>query len=1011
MKKLLLLLTFMACTMSWLYAQQVQVQGTVTSSDDQMGLPGVNVSVKGTTKGTVTDMDGKFSLYVDKGVTLVVSYIGYKTKEVTVENQSNLALTLEVNPAQLSEVVVVGYGTQKRKDLTGAVSSIDGGALQDMSVPRIEQALAGRAAGVQISTTDASPGAGMNIRIRGDNSINANNAPLVVIDGFIGGDLSTLNNADIESFQILKDASATAIYGSRGANGVIIVTTKTGREGKTEVALTAEYGVQQLSKKLDLMDAGEYWAVRTANEQDIDRDSWEVSNVDTTGVGTDWQDAITQEAVVQRYNLRVTGGGSSTRYAAFFDYFGQDGLVKGSGYDKGTFRLNLDHDVSNKLTVGTRMVYYNASTNNTLVNGGYGSLGGPITLNALRFPPIIPVMSEEGDYNIFFNNSSQVDNPVKVADLRMKEQQRDYLRVSGYLEYALIPDLKYRLNVGYLTQNHNGQEYISKELQAALNEGIARIDNWTSSRWLVENTLSYTKTLGEKHNLNALVGFTTQLDERFRSGLAVSGFSTEVLSVNNVGVAENVLGSYSELTESKQMSVLGRLNYSYDGKYLLTMTGRSDGSSVFAKNNKWAFFPSASIGWNINEEEFLKSVDQVSTLKLRAGYGESGNQAIQPYQSLASYGTGIIYTKGSTQLNNGVAPERLSNSNLRWETTVQTNIGLDMGFYNERLTATMDLYRKETNDLLYEARLAPNSGFTSQLQNIGSIENKGLELSLSARLIEKKDFSWDVSGNVSFVRNKILDLGADSLVVMDISGGAMGGGFRENGALVVGQPLGQIYGYEYIGIYQDQGEVDALPRAGAAPGRPKYADINGDGEVNADDRTVIGNALPDFYYGLSTNLTYKNIGLNVVLRGVQGVQVANLGKVNLLRPGGLNNGLREVMDYWTPENGSNDMIAVGQTWDEMSSRFVEDASFLRVQNISLSYNVPSQWLEKAGVKSLRLYANAVNWFTFTDYSGYDPEVNSRQNDDSNYQNNVQRGIDNGAYPAAKQLMFGLNLSF
>ncbi|WP_169513460.1 SusC/RagA family TonB-linked outer membrane protein [Flexithrix dorotheae] len=1004
-------LLFIFCWVSFqgLFAQST-ISGKVTSSEDSQPIPGVNILIKGTSNGTTTNFDGEFKLSANPGETLIFSYIGYINQEIEISSQTQLDIVLEPDMQQLEEVVVVGYGTQKKADLTGSVSSISGDEISKMSSPRIEQALMGKTAGVQISAVDASPGAGLSIKIRGDNSINANNEPLVVIDGFIGGDLRSLNTNDVESIEVLKDASATAIYGSRGSNGVIIVTTKSGKSGKTEVSLTAEYGFQKLNKKLDLMNGTEYWALRRLNSADLDPTAWEVTNIDTLGAGTDWQDEIIQDAPIKRYNARITGGNEKTRYAAFIDYIDQAGIVKNSDYSKGSVRLNLDHDISDKARFGARISYYKSTENGARINGNYGSRGGPITLNATIFPSIIPVYAEDGSYNPLFDSSSQRDNPVHTADKTIDETFRNYLQGSGFFEYDIIDGLTYKLNMGYLFQTREQRRYVSKTLQAALNEGSADLDNVYSNRWLIENTLNYRKSFND-HDLNILAGFTSQVDNTNRNDISTTGFATEVLNLNDIGLAENVVNKGSSYSQVNQASFLGRINYGYKGKYLVTLTGRSDGSSVFAKNNKWAFFPSASFGWRISEESFMNTSNTFSNLKLRLSYGKSGNQAISPYQSLASYNTGVIYTiDGSTQLTNGVVPGRISNADLRWETTAQTNVGLDMGFLQDRLGFTVDVYRKLTNDLLYNARLAPNSGFSSQLQNIGEVENRGVELSVNAQVVKSGDFTFDVSGNISFVDNKVLSLGEDSVVYLNTSGGSMGSGYSTTGVLEIGQPMGNFFGYVFDGIYQNEQEVAALPFPGAIPGAAKYRDINGDGEINEDDRTTIGNALPNVYYGFTTNFAYKGLDLNIVFQGVKGAEMAYLGKVNLLRPGSQNNGFKEVQDYWTPENGSNTMVGIGETWDEMSSRFVESADFLRVRNISLGYTLPKTVSQKIGAKNLRVYANAINWFTFTNYSGFDPEVNSRHNG-SDFQQNVQRGVDNGGYPSAKQFLMGINLTF
>lgn len=994
-------------------AQNKTITGTVRGEDGS-SIPGVTVAIPGSSLGTITDIDGKFSISVPANTKeLTFSYIGLKTKKVNVENINGpLNIIMEQDYIGLDEVVAVGYGVQKKSDLTGSVVSVKADEMVKMPIARVDQALQGKVTGVVISNDKAQPGSSPVIRIRGDNSISGDNQPLVVVDGILGADMSILDPSEIESVEILKDASAKAIYGSRGANGVIIITTKGGKKGKARFDFTSYASVSKVAHKLDLMTAKEqYDLLKTYPEEPGIYDDiqqllalYDPSNP----TGTDWQDVIFQTAPTQSYNLNVSGGNDHTTFIISGSYYNQDGIITNTGYDRQTLRTRIDHVVSDKLKVGVNIYLAKSTQDNTRVDTPGGSQGGSVTQAANRFSPMIPIFDAEGNYSPPTPASAQLNNPAALVNERTDQLNSFKATANFYAQYEVMKNLQLRSTYTSRFGNDIRNFWAGKALLEASGIGKASIESINRSSWLNENTLTYDNTFN-KHHLTLMSGVTLSKYESPRVKGAAIDFPTEALKYYalELGSPEGQSVS-SAFTEYTMLSYLARVNYVYNDRYLFTANFRADGSSKFAQNNKWGYFPSAAIGWRVSEEPWMKDIRPISNLKIRASYGATGSQAISPYQSLASYSNRIIPLGNS--FYTAVTSDRIPNPDLKWETTSESNIGFDLGLIDNRISLTFDVYKKKTKDLLYEKSLPYYTGYSSQTQNIGSIENKGLEFAINTVNFDKA-FKWYSSFNLSLNRNKVVELGDDEYQIYDYSGGALGDEWREIVILQKGEPLGNFYGYLFDGIYQNQSECDALPYPEGAcePGMIKLKDISGpdgvpDGKITPDDRTIMGNGLPDFVFGLSNDLSYKNFDLNIMFQGSYGNDILNLNRIKLERAG-IENGLAKLLtESWQGEGSSNTIQKINKPVGPANSRFVEDGSYIRLKNLSLGYTIPSKITQQWNINKLRFYVSGQNLLTITDYSGYDPEINSRSG-------NLARGIDYGGYPTAKTFTIGLNLSF
>ena len=990
-----------------------RVSGQVID-EQKTPLPGVNVLVKGTTNGTTTDAEGRYAFDApDEEAVLIFSFIGYVTQEVSLGNQSEINVMLAADVKTLSEVVVVGYGVQKRSDLTGSIASVSSKEIKSVVVTSADQALQGRAPGVHVVQNSSAPGAGTTVRIRGGNSIQGGNEPLYVIDGIpiyndngatgaaVNG-LSSISPGDIESMEILKDASATAIYGSRGANGVVIITTKRGKAGHSSITFESYYGMQQIRRKYPLLNATEFATlVNEANTNDGRPAVYTADQIAAFGNGTDWQDEIFRKAPIQNYQLSMSGGDEKTQYALSGNVFKQDGIVVSSGFTRASFRLNLDRKITTKFKVGNSLTFTRAVTHAIPNEGDLGNAGKVIS-NAMQSTPLTPVYKPDGTYTLDNTSGQNADNPVALA--------RDYKNSIGvsrvltslFGEYQLTDGLVLKVLGGIDGTYQKNSAYLPRTVLSGLRQGgVASISNGQSLTWLNENTLTYTRSINDIHHLTLLAGYTQQASRSESSYAASRNFVNDIQGYSNLGAGSVTLTPSSSVGTWGLVSYLARANYNYRDKYLLTVTGRYDGSSRFGANHRFGFFPSASAAWRLIEESFIQELNTFSDLKLRVSYGLTGNQeGIGNYPSTALLST-QNYVLGNA-IATGVGPSQIANPDLKWETTAQADIGLDVSFFNDRLSLTADVYQKRTRDLLLRVTIPSASGYSSALRNIGKVENKGIEIGLNSRNMVGA-FTWTTSLNFSSNRNTVLDIGN----VSQIFAGQVAniGQNLYSGIIKVGQPLGSFYGYVTDGIFQATDDIANSAQPTAKPGDRRYKNLNGDKVIDDSDRRIIGHAQPKFLGGITNMFGYKGIELTVFFQGVYGNDILNANRFELEYLSGTNNQDRDVLDRWTPTHTDTDIprATTNRAPNRISSRQVEDGSYLRLKNIQLAYNLPAAVVSKIRLQSLRVYASAQNYVTWTHYSGYDPEVNRYG------QENLSQGFDYGSYPAAKMILFGLQI--
>ena len=1000
------------------------VAGTVTAADNGEPLPGVSVLVKGTQAGTTTDQRGEFSVNVpDQGAVLVFSFVGYVAQEVKVGSQTRLSVSLEADTKSLSEVVVVGYGSVKRKDITGSVSSISEQTIKQTPLLSADQALQGRAAGVQVVQTSGEPGAPISVRVRGGGSINAGNEPLFVVDGFPltpGSSLNSFNPSDIESIEVLKDASATAIYGSRGANGVVLVTTKRGKRGKPVVSLESYYGQQTLRKKIPLLNARQF--AELLNESSANSGKpipFTSDQVAALGEGTDWQDELYRPAPITSHQLSVTGGSDQVRYAVSTNYFKQDGIVVNTGFDRISFRTNLDFDLSKRVKAGTSLTFARTQSRGVETQ----SDGRGVVANTLAFTPLSTLRDTDGNFTQV--DIPQVDikgNPVARTLASTDISVSNRLLANLFVDYKIIDNLTLRVSAGADVGYGKGDYYLpSTVYEGVPTNGYAQVSTNLGNSWLNENTLTYARQFG-RSSLNVLAGLSLQKFTSENATARTQNFSNDILTYNNLFTGADPQPPYSGGAENSLRSYIGRVNYGFADRYLVTLTARADGSSRFGAGNKTALFPSGALAWRVSEEEFFKPLKFVSDLKLRVSAGVTGNQEIGNYQSLASLSPSRYVLGGGPNYapRVGFTNDRVANPDLRWESTRQLDAGADLSLFGGRVSTTVDWYYKRTYDLLLGVPLPFTSGFTSALKNLGTTENRGLEWSVSSRNVtsSKGGFTWTTDLNLARNRNKVLDLGdVDQIFVGSSSGGRK---YGNPSILRVGEPMGSFYGIVADGIFQSQEEVNnyvaTLPdgstkkiQPNAKPGDRRFQDLNNDGIINGSDRTIIGRAQPKFFGGITNTFGYKGLQLTVFMQGVYGSSV-----LNLLAPertdvsGASGNQFATVLDRWTPTNPSNTVpraLLASVSPNIISSYMIENGSFLRFKTITLAYNLPPALLGRIGLGSIRLYVTGQNLITLNQYSGYDPEVNTFS------QSNLSVNTDYGAYPTAKTILGGLNISF
>ncbi|HOY18115.1 MAG TPA: TonB-dependent receptor [Haliscomenobacter sp.] len=981
------------------------LHGVVLDEKTKEPVIGATVQIKGTTHGVVTDVEGKF--YFQTGqilpYTLIISNLSYKTREVIAETD-NIRITIAEDAKQLNEFVVVGYGTQKKSDLTGSVASVSKSIIEQTPVSSFDRLLQGSVSGVQVVQASGQPGAAVSIRIRGGNSITGGNEPLYVIDGFpVYNDnndvnagvtsgpsinaLASLNPSDIESIDVLKDASATAIYGSRGANGVVIITTKRGKKGQNNVSYETYYGQQELIKRIDVLTSSRDWAL-LKNDALLAAGKptfYTQAQIDALQGGTDWQAAAFKKAPIQNHQLTFSGGDDKTRYAISANYFKQDGIMRGSDFDRYSLRLNLDRSISEKFKVGTNLTASRTSANEA---------NSSVVSTLLLLPPTVSIYDANGNYTLQSPFEVALGNPIATLEQEINKTTTFRLLGSFSAEYSILENLVAKVLVGGDIINNKQNRYIPSSLfEGYTTSGSASVGSKFVNTWLIENTLSYTKAIKE-HSLNVLAGYTQQSYQNESVIANARGFVSDLLTYNNISSGSlNVLPASSASAWTLQ-SFLGRINYNFDRKYYLTLTARADGSSRFGKNNKWGYFPSAALAWNLSNESFLEKWTFVNNLKLRLSAGITGNQEIGQFQSLATLSNNA-YLFGD-QLAVGFAPTRIANPNLSWEKTTQIDFGFDLGLFNDRISLTFDAYRKETSALLLTVPVPYTTGYTTSLQNYGTVENQGFELALNTQNTQGK-FQWTSNILFSINRNKILSLGDGvSYLISDPN------------IAQVGQPLGAFFGFQSAGLLQTGDDVEKIPvidPATTKPGDRLYTDINGDGKITqADDRTIIGYAQPKFLAGFTNNFAYKGFDLSIFFYASYGNQIFNQNRQQLELLSGQQNAASSALDRWTPTNPANTVQRAKEDPAPVTtSRYVEDASYLRLRTLTFGYTFPKGKLK--AIKNLRLYVLANNPLTITKYTGYDPDVSR------NEQSTLQQGIDYGSYPIAKSYQFGLNIGF
>ncbi|SFE66131.1 SusC/RagA family TonB-linked outer membrane protein [Spirosoma endophyticum] len=989
----------------------IPIKGTVTTETGET-LPGVTIAVKGTTIGTTTNESGQYSLSIPDGSTvLVFSSVGYEKQDVSIGNRTTVNVVLKADTKALSEVVVVGYGTQQRRDLTGSVASVKGKELENLPVQGPLEAIQGRVAGVQIVQNSGSPGASPNVRIRGVTSLNAGNDPLYIVDGVpITGGINVVNPNDIQSMEVLKDASATAIYGARGANGIIIVTTKRGKAGKTSIGLSTYTGIMDVRKKVSMLNAVQErdYILNAVANAGVAEVRLGLDTLFRNGVpvyDTNWQDELYRQGTVSNYEVSLRGGNDKTTYAASLGYFNQKGIIISSGYDTYRGRFSIDHQASARFKTGANILLSTAKRDRVPEGDDINA----IIPNAMRTLPFSPVYNPDGSYT--FVDQIQRPNPVGLAMLTSWFTVNNRLVGNIYGDYDLWKGLTFRstLNIDY--SGTRDERFTPSTIQGgSARPGTASYGDVFT--WVNENTLNYSHSIG-KHSLSGLLGYSVQESKIFNLSAAANQGATD--NITTLNAAASPTAASSSKSAWGLVSYFARLNYSFNDKYLLAATVRRDGSSRFGKDNQYGTFPSLSAGWRVSQESFMQGLSFINDLKLRASIGVVGNQSISDYGSQGLYSTGSNYIGKA-----GIALSAVPNPSLSWESTTQSDVGLDVSFLNNRITLTADAYLKKTNDLLLSVNLPTTSGFGSALQNVGNTQNKGLEFSIYSQNVAgsgANDFKWSTSFNISFNRNKIVSLSNNNADIIQTSADATFYGTAPQGLGRVGQPIGVFFGQVYTGrVYATSEEAKAANmRDGSASGALYvagdmiYKDLNGDGIINDADRTIIGNANPKHTGGLTNNFSYKGFDLSIFLQWSYGNDIFNETREASNRSFVYNAATTEVLRSWRKEGDITDVPRGTPSTISRngfaSSRWVEDGSYLRVKTATLGYTFPSALLKRVKIENLRLYVSGQNLFTFTKYSGLDPEVNFRSTLP------LLQGIDLGTYPLVRTLTFGLNLGF
>jgi TonB-linked SusC/RagA family outer membrane protein len=1029
-------------------AQERQLTGTVTG-DQKESLPGVSIVIKGTATGTITDMNGNYNLTVSPNDVLVYSFIGFEIQEVLYSGQANIDVRLQIDVEDIDEVVVIGYGTVRKKDLTGSVSSVRVEESVARQSPTVDQLIIGRAAGVQVTSNSGSPGSGVSVRIRGANSLRGNNEPLYVVDGVIissaGEDamkatdnnsmqenqngLNGINPRDIETIEILKDASATAIYGSRGANGVVMITTKRGAAGKVNVNAYITTGVSEISKKIDVLDGLNY--AKYKNENSLlngNNPEYHISNGEVYPMSYDdddnpvirdeaaqqmnWHDEIYKMGMNYNAGASFSGGTDKGNYYVSVGYNDQGGIVETSRLQSGDFRMNLNQELTKRLVLDGRVsAFY--SKGNFAQDGDRAGGQRSFISNILKYNPLVT-----GDELDYYDQDSGLSGPYTW--LNDFEDTSEESRIVGSLSltYDLpVKGLKYKIQAGgNIRDKERRRFYGLTTFQGSATNGTLSMSNLKSMSYQINNLVTYNRTLNKNHRINAMVGFTWDVKNSNNSVYEVQDFSTLTFTTKQPFYGQSITSPLREFESKTQLlSYLGRAIYSFKDRYIFTGSFRVDGSSKFKGSNQYSVFPSFSTAWRAIEESFIKDLNVFSDLKLRAGWGRIGNQGIAPYQTFANY-NGILNATTTNGTSIAWIPANVQNEDLKWETTEQINVGLDFAFLNNRISASVDAYSKETKDLLLRKSLPPTSGFGTIFVNAGTISNKGLEVTMSGTVIDKKDMSFEIGGNIAFNKSEILELGipSDSLYINGVKESrsfyrgdnvSTGGYFKcPANIFMVGEEIGLFYGYQTNGIYQTDDEILV---SNTQPGDIRIIDQNGDGVINGDDRTIIGNPNPDFVFGINLNFRYKRFNLSALMNGVVGNEVINGNLLNLGTPEGNRTNILSSAYHnaWRADAPSTSYPRIGYDKENqagaITDRIIEDGSYFRLSNITMGYDLP---LEKL-FSRCNVYVSGLNLLTLTDYSGYNPVTTSFMS------NGNILGVDWNGFPNARTILVGLNINF
>ena len=1024
-----------------------KLTGTITDSETNEAIPGVNILGVGTNIGTTTNAKGEYVITLPNEVKkLTFSYVGYFSQDVVIGTKSEINISLKPNQRDLDEVVVVGYGTQYKREITGSIASINGKDIPSTPIVGIDQALQGKVAGVQVTQTSGQPGGSVAVRIRGISSVSAGNEPLYVIDGVpfynwnttfnqgpagifgtgtVSNALSVINPNDIESIDVLKDAAAASIYGSRAANGVVLITTKRGKTGRGKIEIDSYYGSQQSPNQISVLNSQQYADLineaRSNARNDLGnpanlpagvRPIPELANPSSLTTNTNWQDQIFQAAPIQSHQITISGANENSQYVISGGFFNQNGVIKTSGYTRYNFRANLDQKVNDKLKIGTNIVINNATNKiNRAFGNPFGGQGG-LVYGALMQTPTIPVYNTDGTYARpnYANGFASIDNPLSSAIDYWHPITTMRLIGNAYGEIAINKNLKFRTVVG-VDANYLKNNIFIPTTSGAPPPSVGAGFAFASQEliWLNENILTFSKSVN-KHAFTAVGGFTMQGAAFERMISRVFNFPNDLVQTTNGGQTD-LTNSFKE--EWRMMSFLGRLNYSFGGKYIATVAMRADASSRFGPGRRVGYFPSISAGWNISEENFMKNQKLVSDLKLRGSFGLTGNAEItNTVNSFANYpyiaGLGISnYTFGGVAAN-GLAPTNISNANLGWESTSQFDIGLDASLLNGRISTVIDYYEKNTFDLLVGSTpLAYTTGFSSSIQNVGTMRNRGWEFSLNTRNIDGK-LKWSTSFNIALNKNTVTSLGSDPNRQLPFG----------NSITDAGNTVGYFFGHVTDGIFQNQAQIDASPtQIGAKPGDIRFKDLNNDKKIDNLDRRNLGNPNPGTIFGLTNNLSFKGFDLSIFFQGVSDLTVYNVTRQNIESLGTLGGGsgainnASTVLNRWKSESNPGDGSMPRATATDpnnnnrFSDRWLEDGSFVRLKNITLGYNLPKSVLDKLKISRLRLYVSGQNLYTFTNYKGYDPEFGR------NGTNPLAAGYDDSNYPLALTIITGLNIQF